>query len=79
MNHGALVVAVLAHSLAGFGQAPTEQNWNQLWGRIVPAAREMAWLDLDWNVTLWDAVQKSKAVDKPILLYAMNGHPLGCT
>jgi hypothetical protein len=34
---------------------------------------------VDWLPTLWDGVIAGQKEDKPILLWAMNGHPLGCT
>lgn len=58
---------------------PTDQNWTVLRNQIVPSKDELGWRGLDWNVTLWEAIQKSKTSGKPVLLYAMNGHPLACT
>jgi hypothetical protein len=29
--------------------------------------------------SLWEARQKAAAAGKPILLWEMDGHPLGCT
>jgi hypothetical protein len=34
---------------------------------------------VNWLPTLWDGVIAAQTQDKPILLWAMNGHPLGCT
>jgi hypothetical protein len=34
---------------------------------------------VNWLPTLWDGVIAAQKQDKPILLWAMNGHPLGCT
>ena len=44
-----------------------------------PAPGEQAWTAIPWRATFWDAVVESQAADKPILLWAMNGHPLACT
>jgi hypothetical protein len=34
---------------------------------------------VNWLPTLWDGVIAAQKQDKPILLWAMNGHPLACT
>ena len=47
--------------------------------RVLPDRAELAWQALDWHPTLWDAVIAAHAAEKPVLLWAMNGHPLGHT
>jgi hypothetical protein len=37
------------------------------------------WAQIPWMTSLWDARQKAAAEGKPILLWEMDGHPLGCT
>ena len=32
-----------------------------------------------FHTTLWEAVVEANLEDKPILLWAMNGHPMACT
>lgn len=44
-----------------------------------PSAAELAWRRIPWRSTLWRAVVDAHREKKPILLWAMNGHPLGCT
>ena len=34
---------------------------------------------LDWSTTFVDGLRRAEAEDQPLLLWAMNGHPLGCT
>jgi hypothetical protein len=46
---------------------------------VLPKESELAWRSIDWKPTLWDAVIEAHASRKPILLWAMNGHPLGLT
>ena len=46
---------------------------------IRPADDDKKWERLDWRSELGSAVAEAKALDRPILLWAMNGHPLGCT
>jgi hypothetical protein len=46
---------------------------------VLPDAEELAWQGLGWRASLWQGVVDAQAAGKPILLWAMNGHPLGCT
>ena len=58
---------------------PTASNFERLRDAVLPERSELVWKQLGWHVSLWDAVIEAQAKDKPILLWAMNGHPLGCT
>jgi hypothetical protein len=49
------------------------------WQHVVPSADEMVWRVIPWLGTLAEAVVQAHAQDMPILLWAMNGHPLACT
>lgn len=46
---------------------------------IKPSEGEEKWREIPWMVSLWEARQKAAAEGKPILLWEMDGHPLGCT
>jgi hypothetical protein len=37
------------------------------------------WAQIPWLTSLWDARKQAAAEGKPILLWEMDGHPLGCT
>jgi hypothetical protein len=45
---------------------------------IAPTADEDAWLQIPWEVDLAAARKKAAAAGKPIFLWEMDGHPLGC-
>jgi hypothetical protein len=47
--------------------------------RIRPKAQERCFEAVHWLPTFWDGVMTAQEEDKPILLWAMNGHPLACT
>ena len=47
--------------------------------RIRPKAAELCFETVHWLPTFWDGVMAAQKADKPILLWAMNGHPLACT
>ena len=46
---------------------------------IVPKKAEQEWHTIGWLPSLWDGVEEAHRAKKPILLWAMNGHPLACT
>jgi hypothetical protein len=55
------------------------EQFARLQGLIKPQAQEDAWAQIPWMTNLWEARQKAAAQGKPILLWEMDGHPLGCT
>lgn len=45
---------------------------------ILPSVEEKAWQKIDWKVDLWEARREAAKTGKPIYLWEMDGHPLGC-
>jgi hypothetical protein len=78
MLRGVLVASILLAA----APAPPELN-DQTYARwrdfIQPKPEEVNWEEIPWRATLWDAVVEAQQQEKPILLWAMNGHPLACT
>jgi hypothetical protein len=68
--------------LAAFAAAsepiPPDQ-FRTLHSLIKDNAGKEKWAQIPWMTSLWDARQKAAAEGKPILLWEMDGHPLGCT
>ena len=60
------------------GQPLTDNSLPKLRDAIMPAREELRWRDIAWQPTLWDALLAAQRDEKPVLLYAMNGNPLGC-
>ncbi|MDF1838227.1 MAG: hypothetical protein P1V35_10185 [Planctomycetota bacterium] len=56
----------------------TAENFEGTLARILPEESELRWKDVDWRVALADGIRDARVEGKPILLWAMNGHPLGC-
>lgn len=54
-------------------------NFDVWFDKIRPCQEELAFLEIPWRATLQQAVVDASRENKPILLWAMNGHPLGCT
>ena len=78
---GILFDTLVAVALAG-GGTPSELNdktYTEWRDRIRPKAEERTYATIDWLPTFWEGVVAAQKADKPILLFAMNGHPLACT
>lgn len=56
----------------------TESEFTRLQGELRPAANA-PWLTIPWKIALLDAQQAAARENKPIFIWAMDGHPLGCT
>lgn len=73
--------ALTALALAAPQEAPEQLTWErfeEVRAHVLPSSEEERWLAIPWRSRLWDAVEEAREADKPILLWAMNGHPLGC-
>ena len=46
---------------------------------ISPSKEELAYELVGWRSSFWPAVEEARRLGRPILLWTMNGHPLGCT
>ena len=51
----------------------------QVTALIRPAAGEEKWAAIPWQTSLWEARTRAAREGKPILLWEMDGNPLGCT
>ncbi len=58
---------------------PTDSNLDKWREYIRPKASELVFEDCEWKPTFWEAVVEAQQKSKPILLWAMNGHPMACT
>ncbi len=75
------VVLVAVHSFASLfaGDAIAPEQFAKLHALIKPKPEESKWEQIPWLVSLWEARERAAAEGKPILLWEMDGHPLGCT
>ena len=71
-----LLPGFASHSFAE--EVLTEQRFRQLHKQLQPAADEL-WRTIPWRTSLLDAQQRAITEKKPIFIWAMDGHPLGCT
>ncbi|MEZ6195342.1 MAG: hypothetical protein R3F20_06415 [Planctomycetota bacterium] len=58
---------------------PGPENLRDWLDFIRPSEAELAWERIGWRNEFWPAVEEARKLGRPILLWTMNGHPLGCT
>ncbi|MCI0652310.1 MAG: hypothetical protein L0Z55_10550 [Planctomycetes bacterium] len=46
---------------------------------VLPRPGELRWLEIPWRTDLLAARAEAAFARKPLFLWVMNGHPLGCT
>lgn len=46
---------------------------------VRPTGAEEKWLTIAWRTNLMHARKEAQDRGKPLFLWVMNGHPLGCT
>lgn len=54
-------------------------DWQKWRSFITPNEAEMKWMQIPWLATFGEGIAEAAKSDKPVLLWTMNGHPLGCT
>lgn len=77
----------LALTLAAVCSAPQEPEPPQLsqaalhaWSEhLAPTDDEDRWRQIPWRQSVGDGLTDAARAKKPMLLWLMNGHPLGCT
>ncbi len=57
--------------------ALTDETFEALFEACRP--QKERWTDIPWIGELWEGRQKATREEKPLFIWAMNGHPLGCT
>lgn len=57
----------------------TDTTFQQLHAKIVAATKTEKWTEIPWLTDLAEARRLAAKDGKPIFMWAMNGHPLGCT
>jgi len=58
---------------------PGSREFKEVHTLIQPAESETKWLQIPWMTDLWKARQLAAEQGKPIFLWEMDGHPMGCT
>ncbi len=76
----ALCVSTLSFAVTTDATAAdlTDAEFRRLHSELQPAADE-PWRTIPWKIALLDAQNQAAKERKPIFIWAMDGHPLGCT
>ena len=74
----ASLVFFLPVGITRAGEPIKAEQFPKLHALIKPQADEDKWMQIPWQTSLWDARKKAAAEGKPILLWEMDGNPLGC-
>jgi hypothetical protein len=86
----AIPVAVGADTMAGcrLGAVPVpgfavaalrSEEFQALHAEVAPHGQGERWTQIPWQSDLQAARQQAAAERKPLLMWVMDGHPLGCT
>ena len=51
----------------------TYAKWREY---LLPKSEDLAYRQIAWRPSVWEAAAEAQAKEKPVLLWAMNGHPL---
>ena len=83
MNWNRWFVLALAFTLLPALELFGAQNWDDPdfanMNKCIRESADETWLTIPWKMDLLDAQRTSVAESKPIFIWAMDGHPLGCT
>jgi hypothetical protein len=81
LETGRMRYAVIPGPIAAHGHVPVldDQSFEQWRDYVRPQAKEERHLEIRWRESFYIAINEARKTDQPVLLWAMNGHPLGCT
>jgi hypothetical protein len=79
MRSASLGTLSLLVSLSAPAQDPAPLDFATCRAHVLPDADELAWRAIPWLAELRAGIAAGAEQRKPVLLWAMNGHPLGCT
>jgi len=74
--HRALLLAVLAAPATPASQATDLVRWRE---HLRPSDDEEGYRRIDWIPSFAEGMRAASERRRPLLLWLMNGHPLGCT
>jgi hypothetical protein len=58
---------------------PSPESVASIADYVRPTSAESAWRDIPWQPTFAGGLRAAVEDGRPLLFWAMNGHPLGCT
>jgi hypothetical protein len=79
MFGSALYAAVLLTASVTAPPDLNDENFARWRDFIRPTKAECQWAEIPWRASFWEGVLEAQQKDRPLLVWAMNGHPLACT
>jgi hypothetical protein len=73
-----MLTAVILTVLWGVEPSLSKAEFERLHAELQPEA-DAPWRTIPWRVSLLEARAEAARQKKPIFIWAMDGHPLGCT
>ncbi len=74
-----LAAVILSCSDALAAEPLSQDDYAVVTAICKPGDGEAAWASIPWEIDLWQARRRAAKEGKPIVLWEMDGHPLGCT
>ncbi len=74
----AAIALALLSGLASVGDGVEVARIDALRKLIKPRPEETRWEEIPWRVDLWDARREAARLGKPLMLWEMDGNPMGC-
>src|SRR5258705_13900599 len=67
-------------SVPGFAtESLSREQFTKLHAAVAPSGGAERWMEIAWQTNLSAARKKAQDEGKPLLMWIMDGHPLGCT
>lgn len=60
-------------------KAIPKDQFEALHAKMAPRGDQERWAEIPWQVDLRAAREKAAQQGKPLMMWVMDGHPLGCT
>ncbi len=76
LSRTVLLMGIAASNSAG---DISSSHFKEITSLCTPGKSSSGWLELGWEIDLWEARRRAATAGKPIFLWEMDGHPLGCT
>ena len=77
-----IITSLLAIAVSGSPAAPQATGGSSLLEKriaaLVPTEAEDRWMTVPWRTNVMTAISESRRTGKPVMLWVMNGNPLGC-
>jgi len=71
------MISLLLAILPALQDGLTDESFRKLHDRLKPPVAEL-WRDIPWKVSLVEAQNLAAREKKPLFIWSMDGHPLGC-